>query len=440
MNEISINKIDKRYLNIAEATLDTDNREDYDVYRSYPVNFESIDYGYIKLKDNTISKMMVASSIIDEYVCNSLFFSEDGSEWQYIDFPVLEATTEYNKLLIYNGSVYFIFDDKIRKLYNFDFENGSMDEDTIEGDISDIAIYNNEVYFLHYNGIYRLHDDDTLSDLVQIASIDYAFSKFINTTNNELVIMGDAEGYPVFVTYDGEAHLIFSNIKCEVQTAISCNRFIYCYSVDSRVIVIERNQELSKIQCIEYPGHKWTGDVYYYHSHFWIAYMDFDDNDMHTYIANSINGINFDEEIRLPHKSDKDGKFRIFNTDRMKSVFCIGAGNTYILHPSINYFDYGKCVFYVKKPVLDNTCEFTIDDFDDVYNFSKYNISVAVEEVHENGYIIHSDIKYEITPRVINGNIYFKIINQDYIIGSDPESEEVKSFLIIEIYGIKGIC
>jgi hypothetical protein len=168
--------------------------------------------------------------------------------------------------------------------------------------------------------------------------------------------------------------------------------------------------------------------------------MDFDDNDMYTYIANSINGINFDEEIRLPHRSDKDGKFCIFNTDRMKSVFCIGAGNTYIMHPSINYFDYGKCVFYVKKPILDNTCEFTIDDFDDVYNFSKYNISVAVEEIHENGYIIHSDIKYEITPRVINGNIYFKIINQDYIIGSDPESEEVKSFLIIEIYGIKGIC
>ena len=435
MKELKLNFIDKKYLDIADI-LQKPPRNDikYDTYNSFPLKIESIDYGYLTLADGSISKMFVATDAPDQFKCNSLYFSSDGLNWMAIDFPMIEATATYNKMVIYNGSVYVLFDDTIRKLYNFNFTDGTMEETVIDGDVYDIIIAKNKLYVLAHNGFYTIQEDDQLSELIPIAE-DYPFERFIPSTSDELIIMGMAEGYPVFILYDDNGpHAIFCTYACEIQTAISYKDHIYCYTKDRKIVTVYKTNVVENTAYNIYEGYQWTGEVYYYRSNFWIAYMDFEDGQMYTFIAKSANGIDFDTDVRIPHGSDKDGKFAISCSDNMNDILCVGAGDVYTLVPSINYFNYGNPVIYKNNSIhIPNDREITIDDFDDIDNFSKYNIHVYACDL--TGKVIDNQVKFDVSPRVIDNQIFFKIKEFDY---GELDNSDLR--LYVMIYGLKDVC
>lgn len=435
MKEIELNSINKKYLDIADMLQKKPNTDiKYDVYNSFPLKIESIDYGYIKLADGSITKMFVATSEVDEYKCNSLYFSSDGLNWSYIDFPIVEATTSYNKMIIHNGSVYVIFDNMLRRLYDFDLNVSTMQEATIDGDVYDIIMAKNKLYVLAYNGFYTISDDDQLTNFISISE-DFPFERFIPSTSNELIIMGYAEEYPVFIIYDENGpHAVFCMTACKLQTAISYKDNIYCYTDDRRIITVYKTSVVDKSSFVEYAGYNWTGEVYYYRSNFWIAYMDYDNDQLYTYIAKSSNGLDFDVDVRIPHLTENDGKFAIASDESMNNVICIGAGDTYTLIPSINYFSYGIPVIYKNNSIhVPSNREITISDFNDIDNFKKYNITVYACDI--NGKVIENNVKYDISPKVIDGNIFFKIKEIEY---DDPNSLGI--CLYVMIYGIKDVC
>jgi len=462
MTNIPVNTLDTKYTSLAKLLAKPKNDTlKYDTYYSFPVKISSIDYGYITLSDGSIKKMFVASNEADELKTNTIYFSEDGVNWFNIDFPVVESTSVYNKICIFNGSIYMLYDDKLCKLSNFDIENGIMTKTDIEGEAYDIIVIKNELWALAHNGIYRVLSDDKYSDLIQITG-DFVFERFINSAVDDLVLMGYADKFPVFVLFDGEPHPIFITADFQIQTAISYKDYIYCYTKDERIITIYKTQDLSKTSYSVYAGYRWSGEVYYYHSYFWIAYTEFVNNEFFTYVAKSNNGIDFEADVKVPRESENAGAFVIATTPDMESIVCIGLGDLYTLIPSINYFSYGKANILNTCYDLTESREVTITqtDFSDVDNFSKYNIKVSVVYGKT---ILDTDVKFDISPRVKDHSIVFKLKDKEYDIpevepeelevledDSEEESDELPDEeIVVEpdklqvrvlIYGIESVC
>lgn len=460
MVEIEVNNIDKKYIKMADIlTKPTNDKITYDVYNDMPLDIASIDYGFITMTDGSIHKTFIATSVADEYRCISLYFSDDGVNWTYLDFPTTDIVTVYSKAVIFEGSVFVLYDDKMCRLYDFDFDNSTMKEDVLEGVAYDIIIAKNKLYALAHNGFYNIHKVDDkyeFSELVQVSQ-DFVFEKFIKSALNELIIMGYAEGYPVFINIFGENGVqpIFCTTAFTIQTAISYKDYIYCYTTDARIITVYKSPSIDKTIHMIYAGHNWSGEVFYYHSHFWIAYSEFVDNEVHTYIAKSSNGLDFDPDVKIPHKTESDGLFAIACDTDMNNIICVGAGDIYTLVTSVNYFDYGDCVYFTKKTELTEEFKVTIDDFDDIDNFRNYNINVYV--IYKNT-VLDTITQFDIAPHVESGNIVFKIKDKEYTIPEEPEpevpeeesDEDSEEEVIVQtpetikiltiIYGIKTVC
>lgn len=425
MTEIGINTIDNKYLVLADKLTKpapTDDKIKYDVYNNLPLRIESIDYGYITMIDGSIRKMFIATSEKDTLKCNSLYFSDDGLNWSYLDFPTADVTYSYSKILIFEGSAFVLCDDKLCRFYDFDFDNSEMKEDTIEGESYDLIISKNKLYALAHNGIYNIHKVDDVyeySDLIQISQ-DFVFEKFIKSTSDELIIMGYAEMYPVFINIfeDGGVQPIFCTYAFNIQTAISYKEYIYCYTTDARIVTVYKSPSIDKTVHMIYDGYHWSGEIVYYHSHFWIAYTEFIENNAYTYIAKSSNGLDFDADVRIPRMTESDGLFAIACNTDMNDIICIGAGDIYTLIPSVNYFDYGKCVKFTNRTELTDSFSVSIDDFEDPDNFRNYNINVYV--VYKDT-VLDKDVKFDIAPHVEDGNIVFKIQDKEYEIPEEPE-------------------
>lgn len=459
MVEIEVNNIDKKYIKMADIlTKPTNDKIAYDVYNNMPLDIASIDYGFITMVDGSIHKTFIATSVADEYRCISLYFSDDGINWTYLDFPTTDIVTVYSKAVIFEGSVFVLYDDKICRLYDFDFDNSTMKEDVLEGVAYDIIIAKNKLYALAHNGFYNIHKVDDkyeYSELVQVSQ-DFVFEKFIKSALNELIIMGYAEGFPVFINIFGENGVqpIFCTTAFTIQTAISYKDYIYCYTKDARIVTVYKSPSIDKTIHMIYAGHNWSGEVFYYHSHFWIAYSEFIDNEVYTYIAKSSNGLDFDPDVRIPHKTESDGLFAIACDNAMNNIVCVGAGDIYTLVTSVNYFDYG-CIHFAKKTELTEEFMVTIDDFDDIDNFRNYNINVYV--VYKNT-VLDTITQFDIAPHVENDNIVFKIKDKEYIIPEEPEpetpeeesDEDSEEEVIVQtpetikvltiIYGVRTVC
>ena len=459
MVEIEVNNIDKKYIKMADIlTKPTNDRIAYDVYNNMPLDIASIDYGFITMTDGSIHKTFIATSVADDYRCISLYFSDDGINWTYLDFPTTDIVTVYSKAIIFEGSVFVLYDDKICRLYDFDFDNSTMKEDVLEGVAYDIIIAKNKLYALAHNGFYNIHrvdDKYEFSELVQVSQ-DFVFEKFIKSALNELIIMGYAEGYPVFINIFGENGVqpIFCTTAFTIQTAISYKDYIYCYTTDARIITVYKSPSIDKTIHMIYAGYNWSGEVFYYHSHFWIAYSEFVDNEVYTYVAKSSNGLDFDPDVKIPHKTESDGLFAIACDTAMNNIVCVGAGDIYTLVTSVNYFDYG-CIHFAKKTELTEEFNVTIDDFDDIDNFRNYNINVYV--IYKNT-VLDTITQFDIAPHVESGNIVFKIKDKEYTIPEEPKpetpeeesDEDSEEEVIVQtpetikvltiIYGVRTVC
>ncbi len=409
MTEINVNKINDKYFKYTELLENKDKPEGikFDTYTSINMQVTSVDFGNIRLSDGTLRQMFAATSIPDEYAVASLYLSYDGINWIKISYPNNETANVYHKVVIHNGDVYTIFDDECKRFSNFiiDGENSSMDEYDLMTDICDIAVIKNTLYLLADNGIHKVnHNNET--EFIGITG-DFPFGRFIKSTSDEMVIMGMAGNFPIFLIYDGESHVVFCTIECNPITAICLDDKILCYTDDSKVVAVNKTYNMLDSKYILYNGRKWTGEVYYKHGCFWLAYTDFNGSDgNYTIIAKSINGIDFDADVRIPYCSDNDGV-----SIWAQHTYCVCAGNMYTLIASENYFNYieeQSC--YTATIAIDNT-EISFEPL----NTLDIDKSVFIGKIIDVDNNVLGEIKYDKAPYLCdNGDIGLVLKDGDY--------------------------
>ena len=423
MKEIPLNEIDTKFEDIIKilANKDKPDKIKFDVYNSLPISSNSMDYGYIRHNNGIANKMFIAASYPDEYRRVELYFSIDGITWFDIASPDMDVIYSDSKLVIYRGNVYLLIDDTVKMYYNFDLAEGSMDSQFIMDDILDITVVNNTLYLLSDLGVYAITDGEP--ELINIAS-DFPFEKFVKSVNNELVIIGHADSYPIFVVYDGTPHVVYCVTPCNPKTIIAYNDYIYCYTIDGRIVIISKTYNPLESKYEIHPGLQWSGEVSYHMSHFWIAYTDYIDSKAYTLIAKSSNGIDFTPDTILPRFNENDGIFTWGNDYTM----CVCAGETYTLLSSVNYYNYGENIALtfdnVEIPVDRTISIETSEDID----INDYTIRLYLCD-NENKVVTRS-VSLDVAPYMEDGNIKFVL----------EEAEYDGKHLHVVLYGTKPIC
>ena len=411
MVEIAVNSINDKYKDLADILANTDVPDSLtlDTYNEYPIDVSYIDYGYIKHVNGTTKQMFVACNSPCDLKQNMIYMSTNGEVWVPYSFPTEYVTRLYNKLVIYNGDVYLLFDDDVVRLYNFDMVTSSMDIEFIHDDIYDIMINNHELYMLTHNGVYKIGHESSEPEFIEITA-EFPFESFVPSLNGDLIILGYGGGYPVFALYDGETHIIFCTTKCQLRTAISYNDKILCYTTDGKVIDVLKTYEMFAAKQTVYEGRNWSGTVTYHHSYFWLCYTENDNaGNAYTIVAKSSNGVNFDPEVQIPHVSEKDGVCCWGDS----YTFCICAGSLYMMKSSEKYSDYGfpfikhfRDIPIGEDGSVEIETNLKISDFDK-YVFSPYLCGDA--QMKED-----TAIQYDITPHFENAKICFKLKAKDY--------------------------
>ena len=411
MIEIPINSIDAKYKDLAKVLINDDIPESLtlDTYNEFPMDVGCVDYGYIKLNGGVTEQMFVASSRANDLKRTTIYLSKDGLVWLPIDLPKECITQLYNKLVIYNGDVYLLYDDIVLRLYDFDIITSGLMIDSIQDDVYDIMVNKHTLCMLTHNGVYKITNDPENKEFVEVTA-EIVFDSFVKSLNGDLIILGYAGGYPVFVLQDDTSHLIFCTTKCQLRTAISYKDKILCYTTDSRVIDVYKSYEMFGNKETVYAGYNWSGTVTYHHSHFWLAYTEFENDVMiYTVIAKSSDGINFDPEVRLPHVSEKDGVSCWGNS----YTYCVCCGNMFTLKCSEKYSDYGfpfikhyKDIPIGEDGTVEIDADMIISDFDR-YVFSPYLCGES--QMKRN-----TSIRYEVIPHFENEKICFKLEERDY--------------------------
>ena len=411
MKELNINSIDKRYLQIADI-MENKNKLDelkFDNYYSFSMDVESVDYGYIKLADGSAEKVFVASSKADSLRALTLFISKDGITWHQVECPDTDVATLYSKIVIYCGKIYVLFDDQVKCLYDFVLEDDheSMSESLIYDDVQDITVVNNTMYMLTFGGVYTVDESNNV-EFIELTA-DFPFDNFIPSNTSELVIMGYAGNYPMFLVYDGQPHLVVSTMPCKVLTAICTKDQIFCYTDNAKIVSVYKTFDMNKASYMLYPGHEWCGKISYFHSHFWMSYIERNGTDTYTLIAKSANGIDFDPDTRIPHTSEKDG-ISIWNG---MNTYCLCAGSMFTLVSSINYFKYGKVnILKINDIDIENDGSVTIPVSIDIPDISKCDISVYICD--DESHIVENDVKFESIPYMDGTDIKFNLLPDDY--------------------------
>ena len=410
MKEIQLNSIDNRYTKLTNV-LKNDMKLDelkFDLYYSFPIDVYSIDYGFIKLANGSFKQVYVATSKPEDYRQLTVFISEDGITWYDISCDNI-ASTMYNKVIIYCGNVYICYDDTVVCLYDFELNENqsSMSVTPIKDDAQDITVANNVMYMLAHDGVYTVDAENNVEFISLTA--DFPFERFIPSTTGELAILGYAGNYPMFLLYDGQSHLVFCTTPCTVTTAIVSKDQIFCYTRDAKVISVYKTFEMDKASYMVFSGHEWCGEVTYFHSHFWLSYVEHENEETYTLVAKSPNGVDFTPDTKIPHTTEHDG----IATWNYANTYCVCAGQLFTLIASINYFKYGESVInkYTKVDINDDyTVSIPIEDKIDNINKCHMNVYICDEE----GYITNKDVRFDIIPHIVGDNIEFKLRANDY--------------------------
>jgi hypothetical protein len=407
MIELEVNSIDKRYTDIADILVNPEVPESLslDTFNEYPtLDVSYVDYGYIKFVSGGTTQMFVACTRPNDLRHPSIFLSMDGVTWAPYVLPEGCVIKVYNKVVVYNGDIYLLYDDIVLRLYDFDLVTQSMMVDTIQDDIYDIMINNHNLVMLTHDGIYKITacDIDNMEHIEIRGEVPY--SSFVPSLNGDLIILGYGGGYPVFIVYDGEVHYIFCTTKCNIKTAININNKILCYTDDCRIIDVYKTYEMMSHRETVYEGLNWSGNVTFHHTYLWLCYTEHDSTGSHTVVAKSSNGINFDPEVRIPNGPDCGGNCCWGNS----YTLCVCNGTLYMLKSSEKESDYGLPFirFFRNIPIAEDgsveiESDVEISDFDR-YIFNPYicNSKCLTE---------HVAIRYDIVPHIENNKICFKL-------------------------------
>lgn len=411
MTEILVNSINERYNELSKILVNSEIPESLslDTYNSFPIDVSYIDYGYIKLSDGFSPQMFVACATPNDYRSSILYLSKDGITWADITLPDEYKCVSYNKILVYNGDVYLLYDDEVIRVYNFDIITQTASVEAVTDNIYDMEINLHELFLLTDNGVYKIGHDDITPEFIEIQS-DIPFEKFVPSINGKLIIMGYGDGYPLFIVCEDQPRLVICATKCRVVTAISYNDKILCYTDKNSVIDVHRAYDLFEAKETVYEGQQWCGNVTYHHCYFWLSYIEYDSSgNTYTVVARSSNGINFDPDVKIPHVSNMDGISVWGNS----YTYCLCAGNLYTLKTSEKYSDYGFP--FIKKfsnVEISSDGSVSIDTDMDISDFDKYVFSPYL--VGEDMVTRDTTIRYDIVPHIENGYICFKLANGDY--------------------------
>ena len=421
MTEINLNKINDKYLDYAKLLENTKKPEslDFDNYNRLPMDVSRIDYGNVKLANGSLVPMFVATSASNEFRVATLSFSEDGINWIQIEYPDNRVCTDFTRIKIHNGSVFVIIDCDCMRFYdiNIDGENSTMQSELVKNiydneilEVYDLIVCKNVLWLLSYEGVYMINNDNKAA--IDKLDFDYPLERFIQSSEDELVILAMCGNYPAFIVYDGEKHIVFCPLTCTLVTAIVVKDKIYCYTNDARIVILDKVYSITDIRYDVYNGHNWTGDIYYKHACFWMSYTELGGSDgNYTMITKSINGINFDPDVKIPYHDNDDG-ISVWGDSH---TYCICAGNMYTLISSENYFDYGNIMNdrYSNIEIPDNR-EISIQlagsitpDID--------KCTMIGELVTSDGQMRQNTIQYERSPYIDEENvIHFTLIDGDY--------------------------
>ena len=411
MVEIPVNCIDDRYKKIADLLSNTEVPESLtlDTYNRFPIDASYIDYGYIKISGGFAPQMFVACTPPNEFKPNELYLSKDGSNWINIVLPNDYCTAIYNKLVIYNGDVYMLYDDEVIRIYNFDIITQTADVERVKDEIYDIEICNHELFLLSNNGVYKIGHEDITPEFIEVA-IEISPEMFVPSLDGKLIIMGYTEGYPIFVVVEDSPRYVLCTTKCVVNTAISFKDKILCYTNKNLIIDVHLAYDILEAKETVYEGHQWCGNVTYHHCYFWLSYIEYDNDGVtYTVIAKSANGINFDPDVKIPHVSNKDGVCVWGNS----YTFCLCAGNIYMMKSSEKYSDYGFPLIQRYVADIESDGSVIIETDDDVSDFDRYIFSPYL--IGDDMIAKDTSIRYDTIPYIdSNGNIHFKLVDGDY--------------------------
>jgi hypothetical protein len=410
MVELAVNSINGKYKDISKVLVNTDVPEGLfpDTYNNFPIDTNYIDHGYIKLTDGSAHKMFVACGAPNDLRPIVLYLSKDGVVWASIVLPSDYIAKVYNKIVIYDGDVYVLYDDTVIRIFNFDIVDIGAELEVIHNDIYDIMINDHKLCMLTYNGVYKIGHDNSTPEFIDITA-EFPYESFVPSLNGELIILGYGSGYPLFIVYDGSPHIVLCKTKCTIQTAISYNDKILCYTNDGTIIDVHKAYELLNARETVYDGYNWSGTVTYHHSYFWICYTENDnDGNAYTVISKSSNGINFDPDVKIPHVSNKDGVLCWGDPHTL----CVCAGSLYMLKSSENYSSYGAAFIkhFENVPIEEDgsvriDCQISLSDFDS-YTFSPYLCN-------DDQLASNISIRYDKVPHFEGTEICFKLRNQD---------------------------